>query len=142
MVSRPIALQRGPRRLGLALAALFAAPLTAYPANAASLQKVNQSDWSASGLPSYVNMYIYVPDRLATKPPIVVAPHHCGGTGTSSYNEMNSLVSIANNTGFIMIFPEATGQNCWDAGSARSMKHNGGGDTQAIVQMVKYTLSK
>ena len=41
-----------------------------------------------------------------------------------------------------MIFPEATGQNLRDAGSSRSLKHEGGGDTQAIVQMVKYALSK
>ena len=108
------------------------------------MQKVNQSDWWAgvTGLPSYVNMYIYVPDRPATKPPIVVAPHHCQGTGQGTYSEMSSLVSIADTNGFIMIFPEATGQNCWDAGSTRSLKHDGGGDTGAVVQMVKYTISK
>ena len=55
---------------------------------------------------------------------------------------MSSLVSIANTNGFIMIFPEATGENCWDAGSTRSLKHGGGGDTGAVVQMVKYTLAK
>jgi poly(hydroxyalkanoate) depolymerase family esterase len=113
-------------------------------ARAASLQKVNQSDWWAgvSGFPSYVNMYVYVPDKPAAKPPIVVAPHHCQGSGSSTYSEMSSLVSIANSNGFIMIFPEATGQNCWDAGSARSLKHGGAGDTGAVVQMVKYVLSK
>jgi poly(hydroxyalkanoate) depolymerase family esterase len=128
----------------LALASLASGLLAPASARAASLQKVNQTDWWAgvSGLPSYVNMYIYVPDRPATKPPIVVAPHHCQGTGTGTYGEMSSLVSIANNTGFIMIFPEATGQNCWDAGSTRSLKHNGGGDTGAVAQMVKYTVSK
>jgi poly(hydroxyalkanoate) depolymerase family esterase len=87
-------------------------------------------------------MYIYVPDTLAAKPPIVVAPHHCQGTGSGTYGEMSSLVSIANNNGFIIVFPEATGENCWDAGSPRALKHNGGGDTQAVVQMVKYTLAK
>jgi len=87
-------------------------------------------------------MYIYVPDQLLAKPPIVVAPHHCQGTGPGTFNEMSSLVSIANNNGFIMIFPEATGQNCWDAGSTRSLKHDGGGDTHAIVQMVRYALSR
>jgi len=118
--------------------------LVAVQAQAASMQKVAQSDWWAgvTGLPSYVNMYIYVPDEVATKPPIVVAPHHCQGTASSSYSEDSSLVSIANNTGFIIIFPEATGENCWDAGSTRSLKHGGGGDTGAVVQMVKYTLSK
>src|SRR5512141_1637645 len=128
----------------LALASIPLGLLAAAPAGAASLQKVNQSDWWAgvTGLPSYVNMYIYVPDKLGTKPPIVVVPHHCQGTGSSSYNEMSGLVTIANSNGFIMIFPEATGENCWDAGSTRYLKHGGGGDTGAIVQMVKYTLTK
>ncbi len=114
------------------------------PARAASLVKVSQSDWQGgvTGFPSYVNMYIYVPDKLATKPPIVVAPHHCQGTAMSTYSEMQSLETIANSSGFIMIFPEATGENCWDAGSSRSLTHGGKGDTGAIVQMVKYTLSK
>ncbi|WP_437579017.1 extracellular catalytic domain type 1 short-chain-length polyhydroxyalkanoate depolymerase [Sorangium sp. So ce887] len=126
----------------LGLASLSLALLAALPARGASLQKVNQSEWGVDGLPSYVNSYIYVPDTLATKPPIVVAPHHCQGTGPGTFGEMSSLVSIANTSGFIMIFPEATGQNCWDAGSTRSLKHDGGGDTGAIVQMVKYTLAK
>ncbi|WP_437949213.1 MYXO-CTERM-sorted multifunctional esterase [Sorangium sp. So ce296] len=126
----------------LGLASLSLALLAAPPARGASLQKVDQGEWGADGLPSYVNMYIYVPDELATKPPIVVAPHHCQGNGRGTFSEMSSLVSIANTSGFIMIFPEATGQNCWDAGSTRSLKHDGGGDTGAIVQMVKYTLAK
>ena len=132
------------RRYALVALSLLIGLLGAGPARAASLQKVSQSEWGAgvSGLPSYVNMYVYVPDVPAAKPPIVVAPHHCQGTGTGTYGEMSSLVSIANKTGFIIVFPEATGQNCWDAGSTRSLKHNGGGDTGAIVQMVKYGLSK
>jgi acetylxylan esterase len=113
-------------------------------AAAASMQKVSQSDWWAgvTGLPTYVNMYSYVPDKLATKPPILVGPHHCQGTAQSTFSEMASLVSIADQNGFIMIFPEATGENCWDAGSTRSLKHGGGGDTGAIVQMVKYVQTK
>jgi len=128
----------------VALATLACAWLITEPASAASMQKVTQSDWWAgvTGLPSYVNMYAYVPDQLAAKPPIVVAPHHCQGTAQSTYSEMASLVSIADSKGFIMIFPEATGENCWDAGSTRSLAHGGGGDTGAIVQMVKHALSK
>ncbi|KYF98489.1 esterase, partial [Sorangium cellulosum] len=126
----------------LGLASLSLALLAAPPARGASLQKVNQGEWGVDGLPGYVNMYIYVPDELATKPPIVVAPHHCQGNGPGTFSEMSNLVSIANTSGFIMIFPEATGQNCWDAGSTRSLKHDGGGDTGAIVQMVKYALAK
>lgn len=136
-------MNRAPAHIVL-LASLTGTFLEAGPARAASMQKVNQSDWweGVAGLPSYVNMYIYVPDAPAAKPPIVVAPHHCQGTAQSTFSEMSSLVSIANTTGFIMIMPEATGENCWDAGSNRSLQHGGGGDTGAIVQMVKYTLSK
>lgn len=124
------------------VAAPFSLLLTAN-AHAASLQKVNQSDWGVSGLPSYVNMYIYVPDKLAEKPPILVAAHHCQGTGSGTYDETKSnLVPLADKLGFIMIFPEATGHNCWDVGSDKSLKHDGGGDTHAIAQMVRYTLSK
>jgi acetylxylan esterase len=59
-------------------------------ASAASLQPVATSEWGVSGLPSYVNMYIYVPDKLADKPPLVVASHHCQGTGTCTFLETNS----------------------------------------------------
>ncbi|WP_438011893.1 hypothetical protein [Sorangium sp. So ce321] len=40
------------------------------------------------------------------------------------------------------MLPEATGRNCWDVGTTKSLTHDGGGDTQAIVQMVKYTLAQ
>src|SRR3954470_21380501 len=93
-----------------ALVQLFASPL-----QAASMQKVEQSTWSMGGLPSYVNMYIYVPDKLLPKPPILVASHHCGGSGMSTFNETkSSFVSLADKNGFVIIFPEATGHNCWD----------------------------
>ncbi len=117
--------------------------LAAAPARAASLQMLDQSEWwqGVSGLPSYVNMYLYVPDQLVAHPPIVVAPHHCQGNGPGTFSEMSSLVALADQNGFIMVFPEATGQNCWDAGSERALTHDGKGDTHAIVQMVRYTLS-
>jgi poly(hydroxyalkanoate) depolymerase family esterase len=131
-------------RLALVLIAWIAvAQLSASPARAASLQKVEQATWSAGGLPSYVNMYIYVPDKLALKPPILVASHHCGGSSTSTFNETkSSFVSLADKNGFLIIFPEATGHNCWDVGSAKSLAHDGGGDTHAIAQMVRHALSK
>src|SRR3954454_11048595 len=89
-------------------------------AGAATSQKVDQSAWGVSGLPSYVNMYIYVPDKLAAKPPILVASHHCQGTASSTYTETkSSFVALADKNGFIIVFPEATGHNCWDVGSAK-----------------------
>lgn len=44
-----------------------------------------------------------------------------------------------------MIFPQttnpATSAKCWDVGSKASLTHDGGGDTQAIAQMVEYEVS-
>ena len=137
---------RNVRRAGrvASLACAVGALFVAKAASAASMQKVDQATWWAgvTGLPSYVNMYIYVPDAPAAKPPIVVVPHHCQGSASSTNSEIASLYTVANQTGFIVIIPEATGENCWDAGSTRSLKHGGLGDTGAIVQMVKYTLAK
>lgn len=31
---------------------------------------------------------------------------------------------------------------CWDVSSQKSLKHNGGGDSNAIANMVTYTLKK
>jgi poly(hydroxyalkanoate) depolymerase family esterase len=86
-------------------------------------------------------MYIYVPDKVASPPPIVVASHYCGGNANAMFNNASSIVSVANQRGFIMIFPQ-TSNNCWDVGSTQSLTHDGGGDTQAIAEMVKYTITK
>lgn len=118
--------------------------LVSVSSQAASLTKVNQSEWQEGvSLPSYANMYIYVPDNRAAKPPILVASHHCQGTGTTTFNETKStFVSQADKNGYIIIFPEATGHNCWDVGSAKALKHDGGGDTHAIAQMVRHAITK
>jgi poly(hydroxyalkanoate) depolymerase family esterase len=107
------------------------------------MQKVDRGMWSTGGVPDYVNMYVYVPDKVAAKPPILVASHHCGGSASSTFNETRaSFVSLADQHGFVIVIPEATGHNCWDVGSAQSLKHDGGGDTHAIAQMVRYALTK
>lgn len=116
--------------------------LTTMPAQAASVVAVNRATWGASGVPDYVNMNIYVPDQLAEKPPIVVACHACSTSVSALFNSISGIRAAADRNGFIIILPEATGRNCWDVGSTKSLTHDGGGDTQAIAQMVKYTLTK
>lgn len=108
-------------------------------ARAASLQEV--PDYGASGVPDYVDMFIYVPDTLAHNPPIVVASHFCGGNAQLFFSIFEgSLIASADEHGFIAIFPQATDKNCWDVGSTESLTHGGGGETEAIVQMVRYAL--
>ena len=118
----------------------------ARPAEAASLQAV--SNWGASGVPSYISMYIYVPDKLATDPPILVVSHFCGGSASAVFGQAQGggIVAAADKYGFIMVFPQttnaATSAKCWDVGSKASLTHDGGGDTQAVAEMVKYTITK
>ena len=55
------------------------------PAHAASLQPA--SNWGATGVASYVSMYIYVPDKVATNPPILVVSHFCGGSASAVFGQ-------------------------------------------------------
>src|SRR3954451_19747935 len=135
-------------RLFVFLVAIFAAGLLFLAprrANAASLQPV--SSWGASGVPSYISMYVYLPDKPATNPPILVVAHFCGGSASAVFGQAQGggIVAAADRYGFIMIFPQTTNPassaKCWDVGSRQSLTHDGGGDTQAIAQMVKYTIT-
>jgi len=115
----------------------------ALPAHAASLTEVSRSTWAGSvTLPSYLQMYIYVPDNVAATPPIVVSAHSCGSTATGQMGNIPLTKAAADSSGFILILPDNPGQNCWDVGSTQSLTHDGGGDTQGVAQMVKYALTK
>jgi acetylxylan esterase len=133
----------------MTLAALSAGAtlaMMAAPAQAASLQPV--SNWGASGVPSYISMYIYVPDQPAAKPPILVLSHFCGGDASGVFGQAKTggIVAAADQYGFIMIVPQTTNAassaKCWDVGSKASLTHDGGGDTQAVAQMVKYAITR
>lgn len=126
----------------LAIGAISLGLLVPASAWAAQLTQVPRGTWGASGVPDYVNMYIYVPDAQADNPPIVVGCHSCGTPATGYFNSISGVVAAADRTGFILILPEATNRNCWDVGTTQSLSHDGGGDTQAIVQMVDYVLSQ
>ncbi|EHK46536.1 carbohydrate esterase family 1 protein [Trichoderma atroviride IMI 206040] len=105
---------------------------------AASLTQVSNWGNPVNG----VSMYIYVPDRVATKPPVIVAIHPCGGSA-QEYFSLTRLPSYADSFGFILIYPQTTkDQNCWDCYSSASNTHNGGSDSKAIAAMVSYTLGK
>ncbi len=128
---------------GFAVASLSLGLLTAASTRAAALTEVTRSTWAGSvTLPSYVSMYIYVPDKVATKPPILVSAHACqsGVDGQMSNNAKIKAAADAN--GFILILPHNQGRNCWDVGAASSLGHDKGGDTHAVAVMVKYALTK
>ena len=118
---------------------LLAVFFTAWPAQAASLQLV--PNWGASGVPTNLSMYVYVPDKVAANPPILVLLHYWGGGAGGVFAEAQAggIVAAADQYGFIMVVPQ--NPDCWDVNSTATLTHDGGGHTQGIAQMVKYAIN-
>ncbi|KAF1955496.1 alpha/beta-hydrolase [Byssothecium circinans] len=70
--------------------------------------------------PSGIQMWIDVPANVPAKAPILVGAKRCYSHYPSSTHDLL----------------------CWDAGTKKSLIRDGGGDSQSIVQMVDYALSK
>ncbi len=128
--------------LSIAAISLGLLATAAAPARAASLVMVPRATWGATGVPSYMQMYIYVPDKVATKPPVYISCHSCGSPATGQINNIPMAKAQADAQGFILILPDNPGNNCWDVGTTMSLKHDGGGDTQAVAQMIKYVIKQ
>lgn len=110
-------------------------------AQAASLQQLNVT---LANNPTNVGFYVYVPDALATKPPILVNPHWCHGDALSAYAGSTFAPTLAEEYGFIVIYPDSpnTVDKCWDVSSPQTLTHGGAGDSQGIVSMVEWTLER
>ena len=123
-----------------AFVATFALVLfSLFTVHAASLQQITDPNIKN---PTNVGFYIYVPDKLATKPAIVVAMHYCTGTAEAYYNG-SPYASLADQKGFIVIYPSSPNSGtCWDVSSNATLSHNGGGDSNAIANFVTWTLNK
>jgi acetylxylan esterase len=87
-------------------------------------------------------MYLYVPDKVAASPPVLVAIHYCGGSA-NAYFTGTGYRSLSDQHGFIVIYPQTTSSDgCFDVHSDATLKHDGGSDSAGIVSMVRYTISK
>lgn len=54
---------------------------------------------------------------------------------------MTKYGSLAESKGFIVLFPGTTKDfNCWDVASAKSLTHNGGGDSTGLANIVQWAL--
>lgn len=132
------------RLLSLLLVGLWAVLLLPPSATAGEIAKRGTLTQVTSfgSNPSGTLMYIYVPTTLATKPPIIVAIHQCTGSA-SEYYESTPYASLADQHGFIVIFPQSPySGTCWDVSSTAALTHNGGADSNSIANMVTYTLSQ
>jgi len=104
------------------------------------LTQVNDWNGGVTGLPPDVSMYIYVPDQVAAKPPILTLVHYCGGTAPAVFGQAQGggIVRAANQYGFILVVPSSG--RCWDVQSNKTRQRDGSGDSHAIRQMVKHAV--
>ena len=71
-----------------------------------------------------------------------MAIHYCTGTAQAYYSG-SPYADLADQHGFIVIYPQSPYSGaCWDVASQAALTHNGGGDSEAIANMVTYTLDK
>ncbi|KAI8630597.1 Alpha/Beta hydrolase protein [Xylariaceae sp. FL1651] len=119
--------------------ALFTTSLL-HRVSAASLQQVTED---IGPNPRNVGFYIYVPDKLATNPPVLVNPHWCHGDAQAAFAG-SQFATLASQYGFIVIYPDSpnTADKCWDVSSNDTLTHDAGGDSLGIVSMVRWTLNK
>ncbi|KAL4744351.1 hypothetical protein BDW72DRAFT_209077 [Aspergillus terricola var. indicus] len=108
-----------------------AAPLT----KRATLAQVTNFGYN----PASIRMYIYVPDRLAASPGIIISLHGASGNSQQQY-QSTPYANLAEIYGFIVIYPESP-QGAWDATSSKSLLHDGGGASQSIANMARYALT-
>ena len=92
--------------------------------------------------PTAAKMYIYLPAQKLEKAPIIVAIHHCNGNAESYFTfNNNKYATLADSKGYIVVYPSSPASGgCWDVASKASLTHDGGGDSQTIVNMVKYAI--
>src|SRR4051795_12140442 len=129
--------------LALALLLSFAVSVlvvTARPAAAATLTRVT----NFGNNPTNLNMYVYVPDRVAAKPALLVLVHYCGGSASSVFGwNGKDYATAADRYGYVMVLPEATrSEKCFDVSTPNALRRNGGGDSTGIMSMVAYAKSR
>lgn len=94
--------------------------------------------------PTAAIMYVHVPKTFKKGNGVILALHHCDGTGPGYFRELGELVRVADQKGYLIISPSSPGGSaeCWDVSSRSSLKHDGGGDSETISKMVKYAAQK
>ncbi|WP_259403180.1 alpha/beta hydrolase family esterase, partial [Microbispora sp. H10670] len=111
--------------------------LAAHPAAAATLTRITGFGTN----PTNLNMYLYVPDRVAARPALLVLVHYCSGSASGIFNgNGHDYVTAADRYGYIIVVPEATRSgSCFDVSTPAALRRDGGSDSTGIMAMVNYT---
>lgn len=85
-----------------------------------------------------------MPDKVVANPPLVVVIHSCQSTAQSySQNSKIPWKQGSDKKGYITIWPSSPHSGtCWDVSSKQTLTHGGGGDTQAIANMITYGITQ
>jgi acetylxylan esterase len=86
--------------------------------------------------------WVYVPDKVVDNPPLVVVIHSCQSTAQSYFqNSKIPWKQGSDRKGYITVWPSSPNSGtCWDVSSKQSLTHLGGGDSQAIANMILYAI--
>ncbi|MGW5558141.1 extracellular catalytic domain type 1 short-chain-length polyhydroxyalkanoate depolymerase [Micromonospora sp. NPDC003944] len=124
--------------LATALATTTAVVTVAAPASAATLTQVTNFGTN----PTNLQMHLYVPDRVAAQPALLLALHYCTGSGPAVHSGFG-LSTLADRYGFIVIYPSVTrSSKCWDVSSPQALRRDGGSDPIGLKSMVDYVRSR
>ncbi|GAA1826011.1 hypothetical protein GCM10009682_52150 [Luedemannella flava] len=120
------------------VAAAVGVAVATSPASAASLQQIT----NFGNNPTNLGFHLYVPDRVQSRPAILVAVHYCTGSGPAFYSG-SQFASLADQYGFIVIYPSATRSGaCFDVSTQGALSRNNTSDPAGIKSMVDWTVSR
>ncbi|ROT35050.1 feruloyl esterase B [Sodiomyces alkalinus F11] len=115
---------------------LGVASLLLQPAYA-SLRQISNWGFTPGGL----TLHAYIPNNLPPNPAVILALHPCGGSG-QGYHQSSGYSPLADTHGFIVLYPSSTkDMNCWDVATTRTLSRDGGGDSQALADMVDWAIA-
>ncbi|TDB70701.1 PHB depolymerase family esterase, partial [Micromonospora sp. KC721] len=122
------------------LASLGIALVTSQPASAAALTQV----FNFGNNPTNLNMYVYAPDRLASRPALLLLVHYCSGSASAIVNgNGRDFVTAADQYGYVIVVPEATRSGrCFDVSTPQALRRDGGSDSTGIMSMVGWARTR
>ncbi|MGV9980287.1 extracellular catalytic domain type 1 short-chain-length polyhydroxyalkanoate depolymerase [Micromonospora wenchangensis] len=124
--------------LATALATVTAVVTAPNPASAATLTQVTNFGTN----PTNLQMHLYVPDRVAARPALLLALHYCTGSGPALHTGYG-LSSLADRYGYIVIYPSVTrSSKCWDVSSPQALRRDGGSDPVGLKSMIDYVRNR
>lgn len=110
-------------------------------ASGAAAQLKQITDYGPA-IKSAARMFVYEPAGLPEKPAVLVGVHYCTGTAQKYYSG-SPYKGLADQKKFVVVYPESPNEGgCWDVSSRATLKRDGGSDSNAIANMVKYAVDK